>query len=48
LKLNSTINKLLSSKEASIQYKTRVNVLDENPNSIKIKKLQSEIKNAAK
>jgi hypothetical protein len=42
----SIINHLLNSDEPSIRWKTLVNLLDENPASPKIKKLQLEIKNS--
>ncbi len=46
MKRDSTINRLLNSDEPSIRWKTRVNVLGENPASAKIKKLQLEIRNS--
>lgn len=42
----SVIKQLLNSKEPSVRWKTRVNVLGENPDSPKIKKLRLEIKNS--
>lgn len=42
------VNKLLKSGEPSVRYKTLVNVLDESPQSSKIKKLQSEIKKSSR
>lgn len=42
----SAIDSLLKSNEPSIRYKTLVHVLNENPESPKIKRLQSEIKNS--
>ncbi|MFW6308995.1 MAG: hypothetical protein ACOC1S_03155 [bacterium] len=41
--MDKIIDRLLSSEEPSIVYKTRVNILNENPESEKIKKLQEEI-----
>lgn len=44
MKFECVIDKLLKSSEPSIHFKTRVNVLDEDPDSKGIKKLQDEIK----
>jgi hypothetical protein len=42
------INHLLRSPEPSIQYKVRVNLLGENPDSAAIQQLQQEVKNSAR
>src|SRR3990172_6922941 len=43
---NQLIDRLLKSEEASIRWKTRVNVLGEDRDSAAIKKLETEVKNS--